>query len=481
MADFRRRQLAWMISCSIRDTDLDDEYNLGGGGIPTPTLPAPTRKVWQPGILVQPGEIYEAVTDNGFQFKAIQAAAAYTGSAEPNWPLVNGNTVVDGGVTWEAIAKTSITWQAIPLYKSGAVEPAWPVLPGGTVVDNGITWTASVPYIDDPYCPPTKVALVIASKVFKPNVNGDVVRYCATNDATDWTSADDAGFLPTGLQATTEINCTLLAEYRGNLVVMTPSDFMAWQVDPDPAQMTHLDTIQGIGTIYPRAAASIASDLMILTPQGVRSVGVAAASTNLQDSDVGKPVDDLIRQELAAFDDPTAFYNASLGEFWVVFGSKAYVYQKSRLAKVEAWSRDEYPFPIDANTSLGGALYLRSGNKVYKVNRDRLNDAGAYFDSLVWWPHLDMGAPGASKMLVGVDIVASGTVTLSVGYDQTNGAAYTAPHTIGPDTVPGTIVPIPACAPSFAPKLEWKGADNQGAKWKLDALSFYLNDLRSTA
>lgn len=467
---------------TIRDSDLDDEYGLGGGGGSVATPPPPDRgTLWRPGRLVSPGEVIEPTVENGFQYTAIQAAPAYTGTIEPAWPVTPGGTVVDGGVTWQASAKTSITWQAIPLYKSGAAEPAWPVAAGSTVTDNTITWTARVPYVDDPYCPRTKLALVIASKVFKPSAAGDVVRYCATNDATDWSTADDAGFLPTGMKATAEVECTALAEYRGNMVAFTASDFTLWQVDPDPAQMQHLDTIPGLGTIYPKAVASVASDLLFLTPQGVRSVGIAAASTNLQDDDVGTPVDTLIRAELPTNPDPRMTYLAGLGEVWLNFGAKSYVFQRSRAAKIAAWSRDEYPFSIDAHAHLHGDTYLRSGDKVYRVNRDARNDGGTPFDSVIHYPHLDLGAPGVTKMMIGVDIVAAGAVAISLGYDQTNDVAYTTPVAIGPDTVPGSILPIPVSGASFAPKLTFAGADNQTAPWKFTAMTLYLNDFRPTA
>lgn len=461
-----------------RDDALDDEYGGGlGGGTTTPptTTPPAARPTWTAGRLVQPGEVIEPVVENGFQYTAIQAAAAYTGTAEPAWPTTPGGTVVDGGVTWEASAKTSITWTAVPIHKTGAVEPVWPTTAGGTVVDNTITWTARVPYIDDPMWPATKQTKILASKVFKFSVNGDVTRFSKTNDPTDWSAQDDAGFLPTGLHASGDVTGQALGEYRGNLVIWTPTDFILFQVDPDPQQMSHLDTIAGIGTIYYRANASVASDLYFLTQQGVRSVQIASASTNLQDGDVGTPVDSLIKAKLAEGFDPQAFYYVARGEWWLTFGPQVYVFQRSRQANVSAWSRDEYPFPIEEHAELGGALYLRSGNTVLRVDDTVQADAGAAFQSTVWWPWLDMGSPGVTKSLAGVDIVASGAISLQLGWDQTDLAAFTDPLTIGPDTVPGGIIAFPLAGPSFSVKLTCSGA------WHLDSAALYLNDFRSGA
>lgn len=428
---------------------------------------------WQAGVTVSPQQVAAPLAVNGFVYRATQLTAATTGAAEPNWPLVAGGTVVDGGVTWTAITATAITWEAVALYKSGASEPAWPTTPGATIADGTITWTARVPNVSDSKCPNTKQVRILASKVYA--VYEDVTRFSATNNPNDWSTEDDAGFLPHGLHATGEVDGQALAEYRGNLVVMTPSDFVVFQVDPDPAQMAHLDTITGIGTLYPRAAASVASDLFFLTSQGVRSVGIAAASENLQDGDVGTPIDPLVRAELATGVEPFAFYNVSMGEWWLVFGSKVFVLQQSRSAKIEAWSRDELPFVVDDYTHLGGALYLRAGDDVFKLDASLQSDNGVAFTSMVWWPYLDLGAGGVTKQLVGVDLVAAGDVSIQIGYDQDNPAAYTPTLTIPADTLPGGMVPIPAAGPSLSVKLSFTGA------WHLDSLSLFINNMRATA
>lgn len=430
---------------------------------------------WEAGALVNPQQVAAPRAVNGFVYKATQAAAARTGESEPNWPLVAGNTVIDGGVTWQAVTATAITWEAVPIYKSAGIEPVWPTTVGGTVVDGTITWKCRVPNVSDSKCPNTKQVRVIASKVFAISVDGDVTRYCATNNPQDWSSEDDAGFLPHGLHATGEVAGQALDEYRGNLVIWTSTDFIVFQVDPDPAQMAHLDTIPGIGTIYARASASVASDMYFLTQQGVRSVGIASAASNLQDDDVGTPVDSLIKAELTSNPDPLAFYSASTGEWWLVLGTKVYVLQKSRKAKIEAWSRDELPVAITDQTHLGGDLYVRSGNRVFRVDSAVQSDSGVPFSSLVWWPYLDMGSPGITKQLVGVDVVGRGNVQVSIGYNQNDPTAYTTPITIGPDTVPGNLVPIPVAAPSMAVKLTWSG------DWHMDSFALFLNDFRATS
>jgi hypothetical protein len=90
----------------------------------------------------------------------------------------------------------------------------------------------------------------------------------------------------------------------------------------------------------------------------------------------------------------------------------------------------------------------------------------------VQWGYLDCGPAGQTKMLTGFDIVASGNPSVSIGYDQTDATRFTAPYAIGPDTLPGALIPLPVAAPSFSPKVTFAG----GQKWSVQQMSLYLDD-----
>lgn len=53
------------------------------------------------------GDAFIPIVRNGFQYQATAITTGVSGNAEPNWPLVIGGTVVDGGVTWTAVAVSS--------------------------------------------------------------------------------------------------------------------------------------------------------------------------------------------------------------------------------------------------------------------------------------------------------------------------------------------------------------------------------------
>lgn len=434
-----------------------------------------TVATWSPGIIAALNQVIAPTSPNGFVYQA--TAGGTTGTSEPTWPLTAGLTVVDGTVTWTAVTATAITWQAEAIYQAVGGEPIWPTTPGLTVVDGTITWRCVAPNVQDAKCPNTKEVIITASKVFAIKDDGTVVRYSATNNPNDWSSSNDAGFLPTGLQAQVDPRARALGLYRGNMIVFSSAEMQVWQVDPDPGQMTLLDNIPSIGTIYHKASGSAAGELYFLTEQGVRSVSIAGGSTNLQAGDVGTPVDSLVQADLPGAD-PVATYYPGGGQYWLIFGAKVYVYSQSRIGGIGAWSIYEFPDAIEYVTQLDGKLYVRSGAEIYLIDETTGQDDGAPVPGTVQWPWLDFGRPGVQKMMVGLDLVASGDPQVSIGYDERNPAAFTTPFTIPSNTQVGGIIPIPVTGPSLSVKYDFTGASG---RWELQATTLYLADQRLTA
>src|SRR5208282_1016424 len=127
--------------------------------------------------------------------------------------------------------------------------------------------------------------------------NNDIVDYSAAVNPIDWSSTNNAGYLPTGLNNYGDNPVTALALYRGNLIAFNAGGYQMWQIDPDPQNMALLDA-QPIGSIWPQAAQSVANDLLFLTEVGVRNLGTVGATANLAIGNTGQPVDPLVTAQL---------------------------------------------------------------------------------------------------------------------------------------------------------------------------------------
>lgn len=427
----------------------------------------------------------------GLIFKATQAAPGKSGATEPAWPSTAGVSVTDNQVTWEGELGTRVVWQASPLLQSGSTEPTWPVPAGSAVHDGSIDWIAQSAQITDVNCPQSKIVAIGAGKVFA--ADNDIVRYCATVDPTDWTSTNDAGYLPTGLQTYGANPAAAMGLYRSNLVVYNAEGFQMWQLDPDPANIALLDALPVASTHNP-ALAPTANDLFFLSSQGVRSMGIASAGVNLESGDVGMPIDALIKPALAAAMasgiEPVGTYIPAMGQYWLSFAnylvegwSQVFVYAINVPNAPGKWSYYNLPLVITDFTQLNEQLYIRGGDDVIVVDDDALYDyvgrsseGGGQVEiiGIVQTPYVDLGSPGVEKMLVGFDSVNTGTPAVQIGYDESNLASLTTAFTIPADTIPGMIIPLPIASPSFSLKLTYP----PGAKWQMMSANFYTMRFR---
>ena len=65
------------------------------------------------------------------------------------------------------------------------------------------------------------------------------------------------------------------------------------------------------------------------------------------------------------------------------------------------------------------------------------------------------------KDLESYNVVGEGRASIEIGYSQTDPGYFTAPYLTPADTLPGTPIPMPLCAPSFSVRLTYHGWDPQ--------------------
>ncbi len=423
------------------------------------------------------------VTISLLLFKATQAAPGFSDSFEPTWPTIVGNTVVDNEVTWEGVPANRVLWQAFPILFSGSSEPTFPAAVGAEVADNTISWVADTRRVLDSNCPNTAAVAITASKIFAGDK--DIIPFSATVNPLDWSTEDDAGFIPFGLNTYGSQDVSSLGLYRSNLVAFNAKGFQMWQVDEDPQNFAILDAVPiGVPATANRSLQPVMNDLVFLTEVGIRSMGIAGASTNLQAGSFGKQIDPLVKIKLDAGEIPISLYYPGQGQYWLIFGAEAFVLTMNGGKDDMSWSRYVFPSDIDDWTILNKDLFLRSGDKIWRLDEDAERDdqvgdpatSGTTFVGKVEWPYLDFGRFGGDKQMIGFDLVATGEVKVTFGYDQTDLTKVTDDFTLSAgDTLPGTIVPMPITAPSFQLRLEFSA--DQNVPWEWSGAILYVEDI----
>jgi hypothetical protein len=308
----------------------------------------------------------------GLVFTAVQPSPGFSGASEPVWPDTVGQQVVDNEVIWEALESSLVVWEAVPILVSGSSEPAWPDAAGSTAIDNTIVWEAVPRRVTDERCPNTAVVAIAASKIFC--ADNDIIGYSATVNPLDWSTRDDAGYLPFGLQTYGANPVLALGLYRGNLIAFNSTGFQMWQVDEDPVNMALLDAVP-ISCTQPRSLQPVMNDLVFLSAVGVRNISIAGASTNLQAGTFGEAVDPLVQARLREFlGQPHATVVPALGQYWLFFGAEAFVLTING-TKDMSWSRYLFPEEITDTTLLDNDLILRTAtNKLWRVVEGQVMD-----------------------------------------------------------------------------------------------------------
>ncbi len=328
--------------------------------------------------------------------------------------------------------------------------------------------------IADANCPHSAGFVKKAGKIFA--IKDDVVRFSATGNARDWTTQDDAGFLPVALQQSVNNKPVALGEYNDNLVVFFEDSAQIWQVDPNPSLHRLVSTVP-IGTRYAYSHANMGSDIFFLAPSGFRSVAVQAFTTNMMDNDIGSPVDALVQADMRGSVSPKMLYYRGVGQLMCFMGNYAYVYSYSRSSKISAWSVWTFPFVVDAVAEHDARLYVRSGNALYVFDDAQYSDDGLPIEVTAELPFLDMRKPGVLKQFTGVDVAAAGSLDLRFKFDPGNPERATPYLRLSGDTRPLPRIPVEVMATNLGIEVH----NSEDAAFELAAVTVYFEHMSGFA
>lgn len=304
--------------------------------------------------------------------------------------------------------------------------------------------------VKDALCPHSPMFAKKAAKLFA--IDKDVVRFSATQNAVDWSTPEDAGFLPVNLQQTGASRPTALGEYQNNLVVFFADSAQLWNIDPDPKLHRMVDTVP-IGTAYPYAHANMTGDIFFLSPAGFRSVGLQSFGNNLTDNDIGSPIDAPLREMMRGDIQPKTLYFRAKGQLLCFIGNQAFVYSFSRSAKISAWSVWTFPFAPSDIAEFDGKLYLRHGDVLYLLDDTANDDDGVPFETVIESPYLDCKSPGILKQFTGCDVAAAGNLSLQFKTRAGRDDYITEALRLSDDTRAGARLPVEVMATNIALRI----------------------------
>ncbi len=332
---------------------------------------------------------------------------------------------------------------------------------------------------DAPYA---KSITKAASRIFA--AAGETVPYCAAGNARDWTTADDAGFLPVQLQQDTGDESVAVGTFRDALAVFFPSAAQLWSVAVDPSANSLQTRLYGIGTLSPLTISSFANDLAFLSPFGVRSMIVSANTDRIDDNDIGVPIDGLVKADMVATEalgasayEPIGIWFHEIGQYWLIIDmgtySKVWAYSFSKTSKLACWSQYEFPIRITDAAALNGRVYVRTASSLYTLDPEQFTDDSAPIEAEVQMAFQDAKTPGVLKQFHAGDFVFEGTWSVSYKFDPRDSTKETVPQAISGDSRPGDLVPVEVSAPAIAPVFR-HSADEAA---EIDVVTLYYETL----
>lgn len=327
---------------------------------------------------------------------------------------------------------------------------------------SAITWVDQAPQ--------SRAVAITGSKVWAGD--GDVVRFSATLDARDWTTVQDAGFLPVGSNRRGAPDVTALGPFYQYLAVLFEDGLQLWSVDPDPTLHALYANIDSGGTAYHQSVRTAFSDLFYLADGGYRSVAIQGFNRSEEETDIGSPIDPIVLADLAAFGGaPLGVYYGGGGQYWSILGDTVHVYSFSRSAKISAWSVYRLGITVDAAAEMDSTLYLRSGDSIYRVDDAATDDDGVAFAPTIRLPYLDFKEAGTRKYITAMDASVQGAFDLSMYWDPNDEAKKTQPIRLTGVTAEGALTPVELTVSMLSPEFVGAGA----GPWQLDAFQFYWN------
>ncbi|MGB1140724.1 MAG: hypothetical protein ACPG1A_07485, partial [Halioglobus sp.] len=228
-------------------------------------------------------------------------------------------------------------------------------------------------------------------------------------------------------------NLNSLAVFQDKLAIFAGKAIYVWFMDELGDGSQEVSVVHNTGTWAPRSVVEYGNtDVFYLDATGIRSLKSRDISGAAFASDVGSPIDDLVRESYIG-----ALWYASQasgvidpidGRYILAMvkgqgGTVFYVFSFFTETKIAAWTRWETDWTIEELVVSSSHMFARTRNEVYVYGLMEGFGATEEYDSApveVQLPYLHMGTPATEKEFIGVDVAIENQWNLELGMDYTD-------------------------------------------------------------
>lgn len=294
----------------------------------------------------------------------------------------------------------------------------------GLVMDGGVALAAGT------FQPGTFVKTIDAKMYALSDSN---MHFSGIARPTEWTTdVTGAGFINISTYASGSEELKAIAQYQNFAAVFSESNITIWFIDPDPSLYRKTQLLRNTGTISPHSVTEFGdADLFYLNESGIRSLRARDSSNAASASDLGVPVDTLIKAAVANLTTEERERISGLiepddGRFWLVVQDTIFVYTFFNGANISAWSTytpaaGGEAFYVERTVVHNRKVYLRSTDGVIYVYGG-LGSELEYDDTeaVARTPYFDAETPTKKKTFTGIDVACEGEWEIWVSFDPTN-------------------------------------------------------------
>ena len=264
------------------------------------------------------------------------------------------------------------------------------------------------------------------SKMYR--CDGSFLRFSGVNNPAqnDPSSVDEpgAGFINLALNDPEGEPLVSMEVYYNNMAEFARLQTQIWTLDPDPTQDT-LSQLLRIGVISPRSVLQFGTgDVLFLSDSGVRSLKAQYINLAASVSDVGSAIDllliPIIRANPGAVEAADAIIQPIQGRYWLSIADTIYVLSYFPAGQITAWSTFNPGFNVRNFALIDNRVFVMDmNNNIYLYGGITRGE----YDSCtvtVRTPHMSADSPTRSKRIKSINVMCTGTWSLSVGMTASN-------------------------------------------------------------